>query len=152
MVFGEREILSTRIDCYTQNIVDGRFAVATVDSIRNSVQAAAPVFDPLAYTLTFLFFDGFKVIVQETVRNAALAAVAVFIITMIVLASFSAALIVTIMIILTDVMLFGKSRARRAHSETQLFKAVLLLHSSPRITQKSMFRETMILHKSISIG
>lgn len=109
IVFGENGIVSTRIDCYTQDIVDGKFAVATVDSIRNSVQEAAPVFDPLAYTLTFLFFDGFKVIVEETVRNAAMAASAVLVITMIVLASFTAAVIVTMMIVLTDIMLFGES-------------------------------------------
>lgn len=107
VVFGEDGIISARFTAFTKEIKDGSFAVATVENIRNTAGAAAPVFGPIAYTLTFLFYDGFKVISCETVRNVVMAGVVVFVILAAVLANIQVACIVTVMIVLTDIMLFG---------------------------------------------
>lgn len=108
VVFGENGIRSTRFTAFTKEIKDGAFAVATVENVRNAASTAAPVFEPIAYTLTFLFYDGFKVIAWETVRNVVMAGGAVFVILTTILANMQMALIVTTMIALTDVMLFGE--------------------------------------------
>lgn len=114
--FGEKGITATQVTCYSKRIVDGTFAVAMVDSIRESVEEAAPMLAPGAYSEFFLFYDGFKLITQETVRNVIMAGVAVFIITTIILADMVASIIVTLMIGLTDTMLFGKiKRMVRMH-------------------------------------
>lgn len=108
VVFGEDGIISTRFTAFTEVIKDGDFAVAAVDNIRSTVAAAGSTFEPSAYALTFLLYDGFKVIAWETVRNVAMAGAVVLVILAIVLANLQMACIVTLMIALTDVMLFGE--------------------------------------------
>lgn len=108
LIFGEDGIESTKFSAYTLDIKDGRFAVNTVDSVRAAAGNAAPVFDPVVYSRAFISYDGFRVIAWETIRNVLLAGFAVYIITSIVLANFVASSIVTLMIALTDVMLFGE--------------------------------------------
>lgn len=108
VVFGEDRITETKISCYSQNIKDGATAMATVDNVRRAVEESAPIFDPGAYSLSFLFYDGYRLIAWETVRNVLMAGVVVFILTTIVLADVVASIIVTLMIALTDIMLFGE--------------------------------------------
>lgn len=109
VVFGEKGITATQLICYTKQIVDGTFAVSTMDNLRRTVREAAPALDPGAYSGFFLFFDGFKLITKETIRNVIMAGAVVFIITTIILANIVAAALVTLMIALTDTMLFGRS-------------------------------------------
>lgn len=108
VIFGKDGIKSTRFTAFTESIKDGDFAVTAVQNIRDTTAAAASVLDPSAYAMTFLFYDGFKVITGETVRNILMAGAAVFVVLAVVLANIQMAFIVTVMITLTDVMLFGK--------------------------------------------
>lgn len=89
------------------DIVNGDQSVALVDSVRNSVETAAPSFDPCAFTIVFLFFDGFKVITWETLRNVIMAGVGVFVMTVIVLSNIPTAIIVVIMVAFTDIVVVG---------------------------------------------
>ncbi|CAD7701856.1 unnamed protein product [Ostreobium quekettii] len=101
------QIISSRIDGQSQDVVDGQFAVDLVDSLRDTAKAAIPDLDPIAYNPVFLFYDGFRVIAWETVRNVLMAGVAVFVMSLIVLSNFFAGLAVLAMVAATDVMLFG---------------------------------------------
>lgn len=100
-------VISSRIDASTVKITGGEQSVALLDSIRDSVKTAAPSLDPVPYSMAFLFFDGFRVIKWETIRNVLLAGVGVFIVNLVVLASLPTAFIVVTMIALTDVFVFG---------------------------------------------
>lgn len=62
----------------------------------------------IAYTQAFLFFDGFKVIESETVRNVLVAGAAVFVICVITLGSVQAGIAVTAMVACVDVCVFGE--------------------------------------------
>lgn len=101
------KIVSTRFDGFTVDIEDGNMAVDVVDDLRDTATETAGVLDPIAYSPVFLFYDGFRVIAWETIRNVLMAGVVVFVILTIVLADLVASMIVTLMIALTDVMLFG---------------------------------------------
>ena len=102
-----RRVFSSKIDATTVDVRSGEQSVDLVDSIRDSIEEAAPSFDPIAITVAFLFFDGYRVIAWETVRNVMMAAVGVFAMNVIVLASIPMAFFVVSMVALTDVMLFG---------------------------------------------
>ena len=89
------------------DIEDGEQSIDLLDSIRDTIEAAAPSLDPVPFAMAFLFFDGYRVIAWETIRNVLMAGVGVFIMNVIVLASIPMASIVAGMVALTDVMLFG---------------------------------------------
>ncbi|GMH38211.1 hypothetical protein BSKO_06095 [Bryopsis sp. KO-2023] len=101
------KIIATRIDGYTRNIKDGSYAIRCVDSLRETASRAAPELDPVAYHFMFLYIDGFRIMKWETIRNVIIGGVAVFAVTLLVLANVSAALLVVLMVALTDVMLLG---------------------------------------------
>eukprot|EP00210_Caulerpa_lentillifera_P000460 g443.t1 len=107
VIFRNGRVISSKIDAFTVNIEDGEQSIDLLDSIRNSIEMAAPSLDPVPYATAFLFFDGFRVIDWETIRNVIMAGVAVFAVNIVVLASLPMALIVVSMVALTDVMLFG---------------------------------------------
>ena len=100
-------VISSKIDAVTVDIEDGRQSIDLLDSIRDTVEEAAPSLDPVPFAVAFLFFDGYRVIAWETIRNVLMAGVGVFIMNVIVLASIPMAGIVVGMVALTDVMLFG---------------------------------------------
>lgn len=56
---------------------------------------------------SFFNYDGFSVVTGNTIRNVIAAAVAVFIVMLILLASIPAASLVLLMVALCDVGLFG---------------------------------------------
>lgn len=101
------QVISSQINVFSVGIIDGEQSVDLVDSIRDSIEEAAPSLDPIAFTTAFLFFDGYRVITWETIRNVIMAGVGVFVMNVIVLASVPMALVVVLMVALTDVMLFG---------------------------------------------
>jgi len=101
------QVISSSIDVFSVDIVSGEQSVDLLDSVRDTIEEAAPSFDPIAFDIAFLFFDGYRVIAWETIRNVIMAAVGVFVMNVIVLASIPMALIVVAMVALTDVMLFG---------------------------------------------
>lgn len=101
-------IISSKFDGWSKDVEDGEFAVDLVDSLRDTAEAAIPDLDPIAFNTIFLFYDGFRVIAWETTRNVILAGVAVFVMSLLVLADFFAAVIVLGMVAATDIMLFGK--------------------------------------------
>eukprot|EP00210_Caulerpa_lentillifera_P002799 g2674.t1 len=107
IILREGEVISSKIDAFTVDIEDGQQSIDLLDSIRESIEAAAPSLNPIPYTLAFLFFDGFRVIAWETIRNVMMAGIAVFAVNLVVLASLPMALIVFSMVALTDIMLFG---------------------------------------------
>eukprot|EP00210_Caulerpa_lentillifera_P000050 g48.t1 len=100
-------IVTSRISGFTKDIESGRYAVHTVDSLRETVKKTAPDLDPAVYSYGFLYYDGYRVIAWETTRNVMLAGAAVFLMTMVILANLIASLTVLMMVALTDIMLFG---------------------------------------------
>jgi len=100
-------VISSKIEATTVDIIDGDQSTALVDSIRDSIEEAAPGLDPIAFATVFLFYDGLKVISWETIRNVIMAGVGVFVMNVVVLASIPMAFYVVSMVALTDVMLFG---------------------------------------------
>ena len=103
----DSRIISSKIDAVTVDIEDGQQSIDLLDSIRDTIEDAAPSLDPVPFTVAFLFYDGFRVITWETIRNVIMAGVGVFVMNVIVLASIPMAAIVVGMVALTDVMLFG---------------------------------------------
>jgi len=101
------QVISSKIDCLTVDIIDGEQSVDILDSVRNSIETAAPSLDPIAFAGDFLFFDGYRVIAWETIRNVIMAATGVFIMNVIVLASIPMAVMVVSMVGLTDVVVVG---------------------------------------------
>ena len=55
------ELRAAKISAFTTGIGSGWSAVHTVDSIRHTVEAAAPHLLPVAYSYTFLYYDGYRV-------------------------------------------------------------------------------------------
>ena len=100
-------VISSKIDALTVEIVSGEQSVDLLDSIRSAIKAAASSFNPIAFNPAFLFCDGFRYIVQETLRNILMAAIGVFVMNVIVLANILMAVFVVIMIGLTDVIVVG---------------------------------------------
>ena len=100
-------VISSRISAPTVEIVGGEQSVDLIDSIRTAVEGAAPSLDPIAFSTAFLFSEGFRYIVQETVRNVLMAAFGVLVMNVLILASIPMALIVVIMIGLTDIVVVG---------------------------------------------
>lgn len=110
LIFSEGQdghVISSKIDGITVDIIDGEQSVDILDSLRNSVEAAAPSLDPVPFAATFLFYDGYRIITWETIRNVLMAAVGVFVMNVIVLASLQMASIVVSMVALTDVVVIG---------------------------------------------
>ena len=103
----ESRVISSKINAVTVNIEDGEQSIDLLDSIRDTVEEAAPSLDPVPFTIAFLFYDGYRVIAWETIRNVLMAGVGVFVVNVIVLASVPMAGIVVSMVALTDIMLFG---------------------------------------------
>lgn len=101
------KILTTRISGFTNDIKSGSYAVHTVDSLRKTVKQVAPDLDPVVYSYGFLYYDGYRVIAWETIRNVMLAAAAVFLMTLVILANLTASISVLLMVAFTDIMLFG---------------------------------------------
>ncbi|GMH38046.1 hypothetical protein BSKO_05930 [Bryopsis sp. KO-2023] len=100
-------IVSSRIDGFTKDVINGAYAINLVDGIRNTAKLAAPSLQAIGYHYTFLFYDGYKVITRETLWNVIMAGTAVLVITLVLLADYVAALCVVGMVALTDVVLFG---------------------------------------------
>eukprot|EP01026_Neomeris_dumetosa_P062917 TRINITY_DN5965_c0_g1_i1.p1 TRINITY_DN5965_c0_g1~~TRINITY_DN5965_c0_g1_i1.p1 ORF type:complete len:894 (+),score=109.62 TRINITY_DN5965_c0_g1_i1:70-2751(+) len=107
IIIEDGKIISSRILAFSTDIVDGSFAVDALDSYRDVSTNAAPDFSPIPYTEAFLFYDGFRVIASQTVRNLIVAGIAVFIVTLLLLANVFASLLVLLMVVLTDVCLLG---------------------------------------------
>ncbi len=68
---------------------------------------AFPEFSPRVYSFVFLFFEGLAVITKELVRNLITSAIAVFIMSVIVLADIGTAFLVLLMVVFIDVDLIG---------------------------------------------
>ncbi|CAD7701858.1 unnamed protein product [Ostreobium quekettii] len=100
-------IVSSKLEGFSKDVVDGQYAVDLVDSLRETARGAVPELRPIAYDPLFLFYDGFRVIQWETVRNVVLAGVAVFGMSLVILANVFAAALVLGMVAATDVMLLG---------------------------------------------
>ncbi|KAG2500556.1 hypothetical protein HYH03_001327 [Edaphochlamys debaryana] len=100
-------IYASRIIAFTEDVVDGSWAVRCVDSVRATVEAAAPGLDVIAFGPSFTFWDGFRTISRSTVINVVIAACAVFLVTLLLLADIIAALVVGTMVVLCDVGVFG---------------------------------------------
>ena len=110
VVFSEEaglRVVSSRIAASTVDIVDGKQSIQLLDSIRSAIKDAAPSLDPIAFSKTFLFFDGLRVIAWETVRNVIIIGIGVFVMNVIVLACIRTAAFVVSMVALTDIVLFG---------------------------------------------
>ncbi|CAD7700500.1 unnamed protein product [Ostreobium quekettii] len=102
------EIVASRlVRGHSRDLVDGDYMVDFVDSVRHEAHTGVPDLDPFVYHFFFPFIDGLKVIQYVTLRNVLMAGAAVFLIVLVLLANFLAALSVVCMIALTDVMLFG---------------------------------------------
>ena len=110
VVFSEEaglRVVSSRIVVSSVDIVDGKQSIQLLDSIRASIQDAAPSLDPIAFSKTFLFFDGLRAIAWETIRNVIIIGIGVFVMNVIVLTCIRTAAFVVSMVALTDIVLFG---------------------------------------------
>ena len=110
VIFDENNtrIISSRIEGYTRDVSAAQNAVDMVKSLRGTAKESGADLNTIAFGYNFVFYDGFAVIVPETMRNILSAAVAVFAVTIITLANVMAALSVLLMVALTDVMLLGE--------------------------------------------
>ncbi|PNH10676.1 Protein patched 2 [Tetrabaena socialis] len=100
-------IMGSRMSGFTQDVVDGSWAVRAVDSTRDTVAAAAPDLDAIAFGFSYTFWDGFRQITYSTITNVAIAAAAVFLIVLLLLADIMSSLLVGLMVILADVGILG---------------------------------------------
>eukprot|EP00210_Caulerpa_lentillifera_P000448 g432.t1 len=95
------------LEGYSTHLDTGQEAVDFMDNLREVNEESAPNLKPIAFDLMFLFYDSLRVAVQQTVKNVVLAGVAVFLLCMITLADIGGALLVLLMVSLTDIALFG---------------------------------------------
>ncbi|KAG2425628.1 hypothetical protein HYH02_015000 [Chlamydomonas schloesseri] len=100
-------IVSTRFPAFTKDVVDGAWAIKCVDSTRDTVTAAAPDLNTIAFGYSYTFWDGFRSITFSTITNVIIAAAAVFLVTLLLLADVLAALVVGCMVVLCDVGVLG---------------------------------------------
>eukprot|EP00049_Salpingoeca_infusionum_P009689 m.164687 g.164687 ORF g.164687 m.164687 type:complete len:937 (+) comp14407_c0_seq2:573-3383(+) len=111
------EIALARIECEAADFRARE--VELVDSVRavvanytilggsNVTTDRGDAVTPFMYNENFLFFDGYAVIKTETLRNVLIAAVAVLVITLLLLANVGSALILLCMLALVDVNVLG---------------------------------------------
>eukprot|EP00051_Salpingoeca_urceolata_P035122 m.28290 g.28290 ORF g.28290 m.28290 type:complete len:877 (+) comp8799_c0_seq1:695-3325(+) len=99
-------ITGTEIFCLWKQQDD---ALSRVDAMEDSRDVARdyPDLDAFAYSFLFLFLDGIKVIREQILINIAMAAVAVLVITILLLANIPASLLVFAMLVLVDVNVLG---------------------------------------------
>eukprot|EP01025_Chloroclados_australasicus_P031754 TRINITY_DN3212_c0_g2_i12.p1 TRINITY_DN3212_c0_g2~~TRINITY_DN3212_c0_g2_i12.p1 ORF type:complete len:838 (-),score=67.46 TRINITY_DN3212_c0_g2_i12:303-2816(-) len=102
-----KSIISSRIRLYTVHIQDSQHSIDVLDSYRETASKSAPSFSPIPYAFQFLFWDGFRVITQQTIRNVVIAGVTVFVITLLLLANLLATILVLLMVVMTDICLIG---------------------------------------------
>eukprot|EP00198_Chlamydomonas_reinhardtii_P012461 XP_001701798.1 sterol sensing 5-transmembrane protein [Chlamydomonas reinhardtii] len=100
-------IYGSRLPAFTKDVVDGAWAIKCVDSTRDTVAAAAPGLEPIAFGVSYTFWDGFRSITFSTITNVIIAAAAVFLVTLLLLADIVASLIVGCMVVLCDVGVLG---------------------------------------------
>lgn len=99
-------IRATEAQAYYGVLPTGQSRVDAMLTSRRNARAASEL-DVIAYSFPFLFWEGLAIVVEQTVRNLLLAAVAVFCICLVLLANVWAALLVLLMIALVDVQLLG---------------------------------------------
>ena len=85
---------------------DSNIAVAAMNSLRSAVDPYTSV-SALAYSYVFLFYEGFTVIKTETIRNLIIAGCCVFLVLLLLLANFLAALYVLAMVAAIDANILG---------------------------------------------
>jgi len=101
------DLLSSKMTGYSKEYVDASWAVKLTEDVRMLAEKAAPNLNGMAFSRSFYNYDGFDMVTSLTLRNVITAAVAVFIVMLILLANIPAALLVLAMIVLCDVGLFG---------------------------------------------
>ncbi|CAD7704511.1 unnamed protein product [Ostreobium quekettii] len=99
-------IISSRIEGYTKATA-AHDAVSMVKSLRDMAGRVAGSLDAIAFGYNFVFYDGFAVVVEESVRNLLSAGLAIFLVTVVTLANVTASLAVLFMVALTEVVLLG---------------------------------------------
>jgi predicted RND superfamily exporter protein len=101
-------VVATKIQCFFIADPDISDRISNMKDVRSLADAYGSDLGPaFPYAFPFLFFDGLDVVVEVTLINLAMAASAVFIISVIALASLGGGLIVGMMLISTDAMLLG---------------------------------------------
>ncbi len=81
------DLLSSRMTGFSNEFEDAPWAVELTRDVRARVRQAAPSLDAIAFSRSFFNYDGFDVVTSLTVRNVIAAAVAVFIVMLILLVS-----------------------------------------------------------------
>jgi hypothetical protein len=99
-------VLASRVHYLLLGQKSANAQIQSMDDTR-AIAAKATHFTAFTYSFPFLFWEGLKVVVTETLRNVGLAAVMVFIICAIVLANVLAAFLILLNIIMIDVLLLG---------------------------------------------
>jgi len=80
--------------------------VASMRTLRESVESAE-VGNSFPYMFMYLYYEQYAIIVTEAITNLGLALVAVFIITMLILANVQASLMVMLCVVLVDIDILG---------------------------------------------
>ena len=81
--------------------------VLAMDRTREIAAAATPSLNAYSFSFPFIFFEGYAVITNDTIRNVFVALIAVWFICMILLSNITLSFIVALMVALVDVALFG---------------------------------------------
>jgi len=102
----EAGLVATRLRATYVKVETANEEIDTMNSLRDSVYAAG-VGDSYPFAFVYIFYEQFAIIVQEAVLNLSLALVASFLVTLIIIASLPAALLVTLCVVLVDVDILG---------------------------------------------
>eukprot|EP00038_Savillea_parva_P026449 m.54167 g.54167 ORF g.54167 m.54167 type:complete len:481 (+) comp7511_c0_seq1:1766-3208(+) len=101
-------IEGTQYTCRTtRHPYSGVRLVNIMDSAMALCSSYADVLDSFAYGRLFLFLEGLKIMKHETLTSLAIAAAMVFVITMILLGNIGTALLVFLMVALTDLAILA---------------------------------------------
>jgi predicted RND superfamily exporter protein len=99
-------ILASRVHCLLVGQKSADAYIRAMDDTR-AIAAEATHITAFTFSFPFLFWEGLKVVVSETLRNVGLAALMVFIICCIILADVLGAFLILLNIIMIDVVLLG---------------------------------------------
>eukprot|EP00035_Acanthoeca_spectabilis_P006737 m.128708 g.128708 ORF g.128708 m.128708 type:complete len:889 (+) comp13634_c0_seq2:238-2904(+) len=101
-------IIATRFTCYTvRGDLDGKRSIRIMDNTVATAAELAGTLDSFAYSPRFLFIEGLKVMKRETLVSMSIAATLVFLICLLLLGNASAAVLVFVMVALTDLCLLA---------------------------------------------
>lgn len=100
-------VKASRMTAFTTNIETGTLQVDCMFGTRDAASAAAPLIGGTTSSLVFPFAEGLAVVQEQTTVAVALATVAIFCVSFVIVLDVTAAIMVVSCVVLTDVQLMG---------------------------------------------